>query len=993
MPDIRYLREHLASGSRLRGFQDLVRHRVQDVLIVSSLYDSFILTADGQLDDLILREFLELNLPHAPSLTHVPTGAEALTFACGDGEYRGEYDLVIASMHVGDMDVLTLARKLREAGVKAPVVALAYDSQELSRFVRRRDVSDVDRFFLWQGDVRILLSIVNYVEDRLNVEHDTGTMGVQAIILVEDSIRFYSSFLPAIYAELTHHSQRLAPEGANLSQKLLRAQARPKILLSSTFEEAWQYFTAYEPNILGVISDVEFPWGGQQRRDAGVEFARKVRERQPDVPIILQSSNPANEALARSVDGLFLLKGSPVLLRQLRQFMIEDFGFGDFVFFMPDGTQVGRAHDLKGLEEMLRTVPAESVGYHSDRNHFSRWLKARTEVVLAHHLRPRLASDFASVEELRWSLVQSVQEYRDERKRRLVTDFERNTFDASGGFYRIGGGSLGGKARGLAFVNLLLSEHEVRDRFAGVRVSVPPSVVLGTDVFDEFLSHNDLRDFAFQAVDERQLLARFQAADFPEPVRLDLLAYLQVVDYPLAVRSSSLLEDSQHQPFAGVYETYMLPNTHSDVAVRLDQLLGAVKRVYASMFAPHAKDYLEATPYRLEEEKMAVILQRLVGAPHGDRFYPDFAGVARSHNFYPAAPAKAEDGVAAVALGLGMSVVDGESCVRFSPRYPRHVAQFSAVKDMLQDSQRRFHALQLDGHEMSSDAALQEYGLEAAEADGTLASLGSTYSSENDAVYDGIARSGVRLVTFASILKHRLFPLADILQALLDIGEQGTSAAVELEFAVNLSTARDRPKEFGFLQLRPLALSREQVEIELGDVDEAKVVCWSPKVLGNGKIDDVRDLVVVDIHRFDRGKSQEVASEVTRLNAELTAQATPYILIGVGRWGSRDPFLGIPVTWGQIAGARAIVEAGFKDFTVTPSQGSHFFQNLTSGNVGYFTVNPEVGEGLVDWGWLAAQPAVQEGPFTRHLRFEQPIVVKMDGRKSRGVILKPERGA
>ena len=536
---------------------------------------------------------------------------------------------------------------------------------------------------------------------------------------------------------------------------------------------------------------------------------------------------------------------------------------------------------------------------------------------------------------------------------------------------------------------MLLSERGVRDRFTGVRVAVPPSVVLGTDVFDQFLEHNDLRDFAIESTDETALTERFLSAEFPATTRLDLLAFLRLVTYPLAVRSSSLLEDSQYQPFAGVYETYMLPNTHADVEVRLEQLETAVKRVFASTFQSRAKAYLAATPYRLEEEKMAVILQRLVGATHGERFYPDFAGVARSHNFYPAPPSKAEDGVAAVALGLGASVVDGESCVRFSPRFPRHGTQLGGVKEMVQDSQRTFHALPVDGVEAASEAALREYDLETAERDGTLGTVGSTYSGENDAIYDGISRPGTRLVTFASILKHGLFPLAEILQTLLQIGEEGTSAAVELEFAVNLSTPTGAPKEFGFLQLRPLSLSRDVAELDFEEVDPSRVICASGSVLGNGTIEDVRDLVVVDAHRFDRGKSQDVAREVSRFNADLTGQGTAYVLIGVGRWGSRDPSLGIPVTWAQIAGARAIVEAGFQNFKVTPSQGSHFFQNLTSGQVGYFTVNPEAGEGSIDWDWLAAQPAVNEGRYARHLRFAQPIVVQMDGKRSRGVILKP----
>ncbi|MBZ5640357.1 MAG: histidine kinase [Acidobacteriia bacterium] len=965
-----------------------MRRRVEDILLVSSLYDSFILAEDGQLNELILHEFLELNLRHTPGLIRVSSGAEAVALARAEPRYN----LIITSMHLGDMDALTLARKVREAGLDVPVILLAYDSRELGDFMKRNDVSDIDRVFLWQGDVRILLAIVKYVEDRTNVAHDSGVMGVQVVLLVEDNVRFYSSFLPVIYTEIMAHSHSLVPEGINLSHKLMRIQARPKILLCSTYEEAWACFEAYRENVLGIISDIEFPKGGKLDREAGADLARRVRAVQPDIPIMLQSSHRENAFLAREAGAGFLIKGSPTFLQQLRRFIVENFSFGDFVFRLPDGTEVDRAHDLKDLEEKLRTVPAESLGHHGERNHFSNWLKARTEFSLAHRLRPRKVSDFATLEDLRADLIRSIQEYRHDLKQGIVADFDRESFDPESGFSRIGGGSLGGKARGLAFVNLLLTEHGARDRFPGVRISVPPSVVLATDVFDRFLHANGLGDFALNAVDDGEVLRRFLEAEFPAAHLGDLEALVGRATYPLAVRSSSLLEDSQYQPFAGIYETYMLPNDHPDPAVRLAQLVDAIKRVYASTFSTRAKTYLSTTPYRLEEEKMAVILQKVVGAVHGDRFYPNFAGVARSYNFYPTSPMTTEDGIAAVALGLGETVVDGEACIRFCPRYPRHLVQFSSVRDVLQNSQREFCALTLlDAVQDAPRPAfeLKRLGLEAAEEDGTLSLVGSTYSPENDAVYDGISRPGVRLVNFAPILKHNLFPLAEILDALLGIGKDGTSTPVEIEFAVRLAAEPREPHEFGFLQLRPLALSREMAELAIGGEDPRSVLCSSPAVLGHGRIEDLLDVVVVDYHRFDRGRSRDVAREVARLNASLASSGLPYLLIGVGRWGSADPFLGIPVSWDQIAAARVIVEAGFRDFKVTPSQGTHFFQNITSSRVGYFTVNPDASEGFVDWDWLAAQPAVEEMEFVRHLRFREPLVVKMNGKRNEGVILKP----
>ena len=993
-PDPRPPSTPLSLESPWTGFQDLMPWRVQDILLVSSLYDSFILAEDGQLNERILAESLELNLRHVPRVLRVSTGAEALAVLAG----QPRFNLVVTSLHVGDMDAVALAGRVRDAGLPAHVVLLAYDNRELEQFTGRRDVSGLDGVFLWRGDVRILLAIVKLLEDRMNVAHDSGVAGVQLLIVIEDQVPFYSSFLPVIYTELINHSHNLVPEGINLSHKLLRLQARPKILLCRTFEEGWEAFSAYRESVLGIISDIEFPKEGVLQPEAGADFSRKVRELEPDIPIMLQSGRPENEALARELGASFQLKGSPLLLQELRHFMVANLGFGDFIFRRPDGTEVGRAGDLKTLEAMLWTVPAESLAYHGQRNHFSNWLKARTEFALAHTLRPRKVEDFPTLEDLRRNIIESIHDHRKRLGQRIVADFDRETFDGSAGFVRIGGGSLGGKARGLAFVNLLLEDQGLRDRFPGVRITVPPAAVLGADVFDRFLDANDLRDFAINAGDDDAVLQRFLTSSFPEEVTRDLGAFLSVCRWPLAVRSSSLLEDSQYQPFAGVYETVMLPNNSPSHHARLSQLLNAIRRVYASTFARRVKAYLRATPYRLEEEKMAVILQRLVGSAHGGRFYPSLAGVARSHNFYPTPPGGPEDGIAAVALGFGESVVDGEACVRFCPRYPRHIVSFSSVSDIRQNSQREFFALQVaepagkaPARPAPEGTGLKRLGLEVAEQDGTLAAVGSTYSPENDVVYDGISRPGVRIVSFAPILKHGVFPLSEILSDLLELGRRGAAAPVEIEFAANLSTPEDAPKEFGFLQLRPLAVSRELYDLEIGEVPSGDLVCQSRTVLGNGRLDEVRDLVVVDFHRFDRAKSVAAAAEIAAFNRDLSGEGTPYLLFGVGRWGSADPFLGIPVTWDQISGARVIVETGFRDLRVTPSQGSHFFQNLVANSTGYFTVNPELGDGFVDWAWLDAQTARATRNCVRHIRLDEPCLVKMNGRRNEGIILKPGR--
>jgi len=974
------------------GFENLMPFRVRDILLVSSLYDSFILKEDGRLNELLIGESLELNLQQIPSITQVSTGAEAL--AVVRSQHR--FNLVVTNLEVGDMDAAQLAREIKETGLDIPVVVLAYDYRELKNFVARNLHRDIERVFLWQGNVRMLIAIVKYIEDERNAAPDTASIGVPVILVVEDNIRYYSSFLPVIYTELITQSRRVIQEGVNVAHRLLRMRARPKILLATNYEDAEHLVLRYRDYLLGVVSDIEFPRNGELNIDSGFDLAHLVRKQVPDVPIVLQSSRTQFRDRAFAEGLSFLRKRSPTLLADLRRVLTEQFGFGDFIFRLPDLSEVGRASDLGGLEAMLQEVPAESIVYHAQSNHFSHWLVARTEFALAQKLRPRRVSDFASPEHLRRDLIEAIADYRGEQSEVLIADFSTAALASSDAhFLRIGVGSLGGKARGLAFMRHLLRKHRFSRAFRDVHVAVPPAVVLATDVFDRFLQENDLANFSLNCTNDTEIEKRFMEGVFPASTRNSLLDFLSEVHYPIAVRSSSLLEDSQYQPFTGVYETFMLANHHPELSVRLEQLMEAIKRVYASTFSQHAKAYVRATPYRLEEEKMAVILQQVVGAVHGERFYPDFSGVVRSYNFYPVAPMKYRDGIAAVALGLGRAVVDGGKCLSFCPRYPRHILQFSSVEDILTNSQSDFWALELD-HSQPADADsaanLREirFGLDAAERDGTLYSVASTYSADNHAVYDGVSRPGTRVVSFAPILKHDVFPLPTLLEQLTKIGEDAFGRPVEIEFAVRLPQKPGEAADFGFLQIRPLVLSREGEELRLDEVDSARIVCQSSKVLGNGRIADVRDLIVVDFHRFERAKSKEVARGVAYFNTQLNAQGRPYLLIGVGRWGSTEPWLGIPVEWDEISGARVIVEAGFRDFRVTPSQGSHFFQNLTAFQVGYFTVNPDAGEGFVDWQWLADAEAREEDGCVRHLRFDSPLLVVMNGRTSQGLIFKPE---
>jgi CheY-like chemotaxis protein len=974
------------------GFENLMPFRVRDILLVSSLYDSFILKEDGRLNELLIGESLELNLQQIPSITQVSTGAEALALV----RSQPRFNLVVTNLEVGDMDAARLAHEIKETGLDIPVVVLAYDYRELKNFVARNLHRDIERVFLWQGNVRMLIAIVKLIEDKRNAAHDIDAIGVPVILVVEDNIRYYSSFLPVIYTELISQSRRVIQEGINVAHRLLRMRARPKILLATNYEEAERLVLEYRDYLLGVVSDIEFPRQGELSVDAGFDLASLIHGEMPDVPIVLQSSRTQfrDRAFAKGLS--FLRKRSPTLLADLRRVLTEQFGFGDFVFRLSQFSEVGRAADLGELETMLQEVPVESIVYHAQSNHFSHWLMARTEFALAQKLRPRKVSDYPSPEHLRRNLVESIADYRSEQSEVLIADFTPGALESSDAFFlRIGVGSLGGKARGLAFMRHLLRKHRFGRQFRDVRVSVPPAVVLATDIFDRFLQENDLADLALNCSDDAEIERHFLGASFPAAIRNSLLEFLSQVQYPLAVRSSSLLEDSQYQPFTGVYETFMLANHHLELSVRLEQLMEAIKLVYASTFSQHAKAYVRATPYRLEEEKMAVILQQVVGATHGNRFYPDFSGVARSYNFYPVPPMKYSDGIAAVALGLGRAVVEGGKCLTFCPRYPRHILQFSSVEDILTNSQSEFWALELNpvhSGEPDPQAGLREvrFGLDAAEKDGTLYSVASTYSADNQAVYDGMSRAGTHVVSFAPVLKHEVFPLAALLEQLTHIGEDAFARPVEIEFAVRLPQRPDELAHFGFLQIRPLVLSREGEELRMDEVDPTRVLCQSSKVLGNGRVVDLRDIVVVDFHRFERAKSKEVARGVARFNAQLHAQGRPYLLIGVGRWGSTEPWLGIPVKWDEISGARVIVEAGFRDFRVTPSQGSHFFQNLTAFQVGYFTVNPDAGDGFVDWQWLASIPSIAEDGCVRHVQLDTPLQVVMNGKTSHGLIFKPE---
>jgi len=967
-------------------FPRLMPHRIQQLLLVSSPYDAFILEEDGLSTEMLYSEYADLGLTHAPTITRVSTGEEALAAIDAGG-----YDLVITMLRLGDMDVRRFVQAVRARRQRLPVVLLVANEWELTRLARHRPPG-IDGVFVWHGDTKVFLAIIKVLEDHINAEHDTRVGDVGVIILVEDSVRFRSSLLPIIYSQLVRQTRAVMADGLNHMDKLLRMAARPKVLVAETYEQGLDLYQRFRRHVFGVIADVAFPRGGQLDPQAGIAFLRQLKSDIPDLPALLQSSDPSNSKLAEQLGVSFLHKRSPTLLEDVRQFMLQNFGFGDFVFRLPDGREVARAADLRQMAQVLREVPAECIEYHGRRNHFSNWFRARTEFALARRVRPRRVSEFRDLEELRHYLVRAVTEALRQKRRGVVEDFSRQRFDAGCRFARIGGGSLGGKARGLAFINSMLARARLDEEFEGVRVQVPCTVVIGTDVFDEFLELNGLRRAALRSANDQELAAAFLAARLPEHIISDLRAFLDLVRDPLAVRSSSLLEDAQFHPFAGVYETHMLPNNHPDARQRLAQLCAAIRLVYASTFFAAPRRYLEATPHRIDEEKMAVILQPLVGAPHENYFYPDLAGVARSYNFYPFGPMHPEDGVAGVVLGLGRMVVEGGPAFRFCPAHPQIVPELADPEEFINRSQRFFYALDLATPDAQPapgpDGCIVKLDLATAERHGTLDLLGSVWSPDNQALYDGVHRPGVRVVTLAHILKAEAFPLARLLQRLLKLGRQGLNAPVELEFAVNLQTS---PRELAVLQIRPGGQPDEQASVELGEVGREAVLCFSPRALGHGSIVGLGDIVYVRPRQFDPASTPAIAEEIGRLNDQLLVANRPYVLIGPGRWGSSHHWLGIPVQWEQISAARVIVETTLDNFVVEASQGSHFFQNLTAFGVAYLTVQPQSQQGFVDWEWLEAQPAVYEGRFVRHVRPEKSLEVRINGTISQAAIFKQPR--
>ena len=965
------------------GFEKLIPHRIKNVLLVASLYDSFLLADDDRLNEALFGEMLDSSTRSAPKITRVPTAEKAL-----EKLDAGSYDLVIAMIQVGETDMADFFRGLKAGRPGLPVVLLSFNIQDIKNIPdEARELAD--GIYLWNGDTRIFSAIINIIEDARNFEHDSQ-VGVQAVLLVEDNIKFYSSYLPVIYTELLKQTQIVMAEELNPAKKSLRLRARPKILFCSTYDEAWEIYEKYKANLLGVISDIEYPRGGVCHPEAGLELTRRIKADNPDMPVLLQSSNSRFAAQAGALGASFMYKAAPDLSKQLRGFILRYFGFGDFVFSDRNGGEFARASDLHTMLKFLKVVPIDSVLYHAGRNHFSKWLLARTEFEAAYNIRPKKISEFGNPEALRKYLIETLHQFIYKTQLGTVLKFDHKLFDSNTPFVKIGAGSIGGKARGLAFVDFLLSKTELEGRWPGVKVTVPNTIVIATDVFDFFMEQNGLETLINENSASSHVASVFEKARLPDYVTRDLAAVIEKLEGPLAVRSSSLLEDSKTQPFAGVYKTYMLSNSHPDPAVRLAELERAIKFVYASVFSSEARAYRRLNPLIIDEEKMAVVIQRVVGRRHeSGRYYPAFAGVMQSYNYYPVPPLGAEDPIAHIALGLGKTIVEGFNALRFSPAHPQNLHQFSTLTDFLANSQKEFIALATAesvaplGYE--EEPALITCGIPEAEADGSMELVGSTYSAQDDRVYDGISNPGPSLVTFAPILKNEALPLSQILSAVSALGKEAMGGNIEMEFACDYDPVSGEA-DFNILQMRPMVSRSPIKKVTLKDLKAENILCLSEQALGNGAHHDISDLVYVIPEKFDSMKTREIAAEIGELNAKLHAEGRSYLIIGPGRWGSSDPALGIPVKWNHISGSRVIIEAAYGDFIVDPSYGTHFFHNVTSLGIGYFTIHKTGPDAFINWDLLKAHKPLQELSYIRHLRFERPMDIRIDGSEGRGAV-------
>lgn len=968
-----------------------MKYRIHKILLVCCSYDGYILEEDGHIESQINQEYIDLNMSNPPSLTRVSSTAEALEALAEDDSF----DFILTMYNVGEPDVFTFARIVKERHPQIPVALLTSFSKDIYRRIEEQDHSGLDYIFSWHGNTDLIIGIIKLIEDKMNADEDILQGGVQAILLVEDSIRFYSTYLPELYKLILLQNTEFLKDAFNEQQQILRKRARPKILLARCYDEAVELYDRYRRNLLGVISDVGFVLhrddpSEREKLDAGIDLCRRIKADNPLMPVLLQSSQTSFREQARALGVGFIAKNSKTLLSELSDYIAREFAFGDFVFEDPDtGTEIGRAKDLAQMQQMIATIPDQAFEYHTSKNHLSKWLYSRGLFPLAASIRQYNKSHFRSVEEHRRVLVNLIRDYRTLLGQGVVARFDPETYSDAVAFARIGEGSLGGKARGLAFMNSMLTKHRQYDKYDNVRIMIPRSVVIATEYFDEFIRLNGLKYIISQEFSDEEILSEFVTSTIPQRLQQELKAYIRTVHTPLAVRSSSKLEDSHYQPFAGIYSTYMIPYTdNADQMLRL--VLRAVKSVYASVYFAASRAYIASSQNLISEEKMAVIIQEVCGTEQDGLWFPTCSGVARSINYYPIGDEQAADGVCNVAMGLGKLVVDGGRTLRFSPRYPQKVLQTSTPELALSDTQTEVLALSLKPEEFrtSIDDAVNLHHLTLHDIDGfrNTKFVCSVWDRENERISDSPFDRGRKIITFNNILKYNTFPLAAIVSDILRMGAEEMRCPVEVEFAVNMDVAPGQQQIFNLLQIRPIIDNQDNRAIDWSKEDPARAIIYGEQALGIGMMADLADIVYVKSAAFDSLSTEKIADELLALNSRMRDEGRSYILVGPGRWGSSDPYLGVPVKWNHISEAKVIVECGIEKFEVEPSQGTHFFQNVTSLGVGYLTISPFRGDGIFREELLDSMPALYEGSYLRQVRFEHPLWVCVDGRSNRGMI-------
>lgn len=970
------------------SFVNLMTRRIFNVLLIANPYDAFMLEDDGRIDEKLFNEYAALSLRYPPRFTQVSTEAEAWAEL-----HRNSFDLIIVMPGTDNSDTFDIARGIKHRFQHIPLVVLTPFSHGITARIEHEDLSDFEYVFCWLGNTDLLLSIIKLIEDKMNLDHDIEEGGVQQIILVEDNIRFYSSVLPELYKFVLQQSMEFATEALNEHQRTLRMRGRPKIVLARTYEEAIDLYDRHPNNVLGVITDARYPRAGVVDPQAGVHLLAELRKRDPFLPLILESAESENAVQAKAHNADFIDKNSKKMAVDLREVVKQHFGFGDFIFRDPKTFQeVMRARNLKEMQSAVLNVPAESLHYHITRNHVSRWLRSRAMFPAAEFVKQLSWQELQDIDAHRRAIFEAIVDYRRMKNQGVVAVFRRDRFDRYSNFARIGEGSLGGKGRGLAFIDNIVKHHPELNQFDNATVMIPKTVVLCTDLFEEFMDHNNLYQLALSDADDAVILDAFRRATLPASLEGDILTFIEATSSPIAVRSSSLLEDSHYQPFAGIYNTYMVPlldNRHR----MLSMLYDAIKGVYASVFFKDSKAYMQATRNVIDQEKMAVILQEVVGRQYGDRYYPSMSGVGRSLNYYPIGDERAEEGIVNLALGLGKYIVDGGQTLRICPHHPGKVLQMSDTEMALRETQTRFYALDLKnmGENFSVDDAfnLLKLSVREADKDGALQHLASTYNPTDQVIYPGVYPDGRKIISFVGVLEHDVVPLPHLLREVLRLGQEAMRRPVEIEFAVEIEAA-SRSCVFYLLQIRPMVDVKSDVHINLSEIRPETILLQSNNALGHGQMDGITDVVYVKTEGYNAGNNPLIAEEISRINAKYLDRGEHYVLVGPGRWGSSDSWLGIPVKWPNISAARIIVEAGLTNYRVDPSQGTHFFQNLTSFGVGYFTINDFNGDGVYNRAALDALPAVEETAHVRHVRFPQALAIKVDGKKKLGYVLTEE---